>query len=128
MTQLLDLVTEGLVGLSPLLLVGALLALAAWRDRRALAATARQTRLTDALADEMGAVVAPVVRRRLGHWRVRIAVPFGRPAVVARVLEVLDVTLGRLGPDRYEIVLSPQEPGCPTTPRRGPAGRHPRPA
>jgi hypothetical protein len=113
MTQLLVLLTGILVWLSPLLLVGGLLALAGWRDRRALAATARQTRLSDALADEVGVIVAPVVTRRFGEWRVRIAVPLGRPAVVARILRVLDRTLGRLGPDRYEIVLTPQEPAPP---------------
>jgi hypothetical protein len=97
MAQLFVLLTGILVWLSPLLLVGGLLALAGWRDRRALAATARQTRLSDALADDVGVIVAPVVTRRFGGWRVRIAVPLGRPAVVARILLVLDRTLGRLG-------------------------------
>jgi hypothetical protein len=98
--------------------VGGLLALAGWRDRRALAAIARQTRLSDLLADEVGAIVAPVVERRHGAWRVHVAVPLARPAVVARILGVLHRTLGRLGSDRYEIVLSPQEPVPAATPRR----------
>jgi hypothetical protein len=124
MVQLFVLLTGILVWLSPLLLVGALLALAGWRDRRALAATARQTRLCDALADEVGVIVAPVVTKRFGGWRVRIAVPLGRPAVVARILLVLDRTLGRLGPDRYEIILAPQEPApARTTGRRPPEER-----
>jgi hypothetical protein len=110
MTQLFVLLTGILVWLSPLLVVGGLLALAGWRDQRVLAATARQTRLSDALADEVGVIVAPVVTRRFGGWRVRIAVPLGRPAVVARILGVLERTLERFGPDRYEIVLTPQEP------------------
>ena len=110
MVQPFVLLAEVLIWLSPLLLVGGLLALAAWRDRRALAATARQARLSDALADEVGVIVAPVVTRRFGAWRVTVAVPLGRPALVARILAVLHRTLGRLGPDRYEIVLAPQEP------------------
>jgi hypothetical protein len=124
MAQLFVLLTGILVWLSPLLLVGGLLALAGWRDRRALAAIARQTRLSDVLADDVGVIVAPVVTRRFGGWRVRIAVPLGRPAVVARILLVLDRTLGGLGPDRYEIILTPQEPGlAPTTCRRPPEER-----
>ena len=107
-----QLLTGILFWLSPLLLVGGLLALAGWRDRRALAATARQVRLSDALADEVGPIVAPVVERRRGTWRVSVAVPLGRPALVARILSVLDRTLGRLGPERYEIVLSPQAAGA----------------
>ena len=100
--QVLGLLAGLLFWLSPLLLVGALLALAGWRDRRALAATARQTRLTDALAEEVGVIVAPVVQRRLGTWRVKVAVPLGRPLVAARILAVLHRTLERLGPERYE--------------------------
>src|SRR5262245_25101462 len=114
MEQLVDLATGVLVGVAPLLLVGGLLALAEWRDRRARAEIARQTRLSDALVEEVGAIVAPIVRRRRGGWRVRIAVPLGRPAVVTRIVEVLDQTLGRLGDDRYEIVLTPQEPALRT--------------
>lgn len=110
MTQLLDLVTGILAGLSPLLVVAGLLVLAAWRDQRELAETAHQVRLTDALAEEVGVIVAPVVKKRLRGWRIVIPVPFGRPAVVARVLGVVYQTLGRLGSDRYEIVLTPQEP------------------
>jgi hypothetical protein len=111
--QVLGLLAGLLFWLSPLLLVGALLALAGWRDRRALAATAHQTRLTDALADEIGVIVAPVVERRRGTWRVTVAVPLERPLVVARILWVLHRALGRIGCERYEIVLSPQEPAPP---------------
>jgi hypothetical protein len=110
MNQVVDLAARVLAGMSPLLLVGGLLALAEWRDRRALAVTARQTRLSDALAEEAGAIVAPVVTRRRGGWRVRVAVPLGRPAVVTRIVGVLQETLARFGDDRYEIVLTPREP------------------
>jgi hypothetical protein len=115
MTQVLDVAAGILAGVSPLLLVGGLLALAGWRDRRGLAETARQVQLSDALADEVGAIVAPIVKRRAGVWRVRIAVPLGRPAVVARILRVLDRALERLAPDRYEIILVPQEATPPRT-------------
>ena len=81
-------------------------------------------RLTDALADEVGAIVAPVVERRRGAWRVSVAVPLGPPRVVARILGVLHRTLGRIGPERYEIVLSPQESAPPApAPRSGRSGR-----
>jgi hypothetical protein len=117
MTQLLDLATRILTGLSPLVLVAGLLALAAWRDRRRLAETARQVRLTDALADEMGAIVAPVVKKRLRGWRIVIPVPVGRPALVAHVLAVVQRTLGGPGSERYEIVLSPRAPAPGRAPR-----------
>jgi hypothetical protein len=123
MDQLLVLLVGILAWLSPLLLVGGLLALAGWRDRRALATVARQTRISDALADEVGPIVAPVVTRRRGSWRVSVAVPLGRPVVVARILGVLDRTLERVGPDRYEIVLSPQGPAPSATACRRPAAR-----
>ena len=51
---------------SPILVVIGLLALAAWRDHRREAMVARQVRLTDALADELGPVVAPLVVKPLG--------------------------------------------------------------
>jgi hypothetical protein len=123
MDQLLALLVGILAWLSPLLLVGGLLGLAGWRDRRALATIARQTRLSDALADEVGTIVAPVVTRRGRAWRVSVAVPLGRPTVVARIVSVLDRTLRRLGPERYEIVLSPQEPARPVAACRRPAER-----
>ena len=43
---------------SPLLVVAGLLVLAAWRDHRREAMVARQIRLTDALANELGPIVA----------------------------------------------------------------------
>ena len=63
---------------SPILVVLGLLALAAWRDHRREAMVARQVRLTDALADELGPIVAPLVVKPLGGpWRVEIRVPVG---------------------------------------------------
>lgn len=99
--------------LMPLLVVTLLLALAAWRDRRRATAVARQIRLTDAIAGELGAVVAPVVRKPIGGaWRVEMAVPLARPALVARLLAIAHDTLAGM-PGRAEIVLTPQRPAVP---------------
>jgi len=99
--------------LAPILVIVALLSLAAWRDRAREAATARQIRLTDVIAHELGAIVAPVVTKPLwGPWKVQIAVPFRRPSTVARVLSIAHQALERMTSGRYEIVLTPQEPAA----------------
>jgi hypothetical protein len=110
MIQLLHVTVVTMTALSPLLFVVVLLVLAAWRDRREAEETARQIRLTDAIAEEVGAVVAPVLKRRLGGWRVEIPAPLGRPAVMGRIVSETHRTLERLGSGRYEIVLTPQAP------------------
>lgn len=114
-----------LAGLSPLLTMGGLLALAEWRDRRRAATIARQIRLTDAIAAELGGVVAPVVSKPLGRpWRVAMRVPVGHPALVSRVLAIAHDTLGRLGATPYEVVLMPEPAAvrvqgvCDPAPRR----------
>src|SRR5205823_4838991 len=77
------LLTVVVVGLFPCLTLLALLGLTARVERRRAAVIARQIELTDAIHREVGALVAPwVMRRPGGAWRVRIAVPFERPAVV----------------------------------------------
>ena len=94
---------------SPILVILWLLALAAWRDRRREAMVARQVRLTDAIADELGPIVAPVVAKSLGGpWRVQIQVPVGRPAIVSRIVAIAHDTLTRTGAGRYELVLTPE--------------------
>jgi hypothetical protein len=94
--------------LLPLLPVGALLVLAEWRDRRRATARLRQIRLTDAIAAELGAVVAPVVWKPFaGPWRVRMCVPVGRPALVSHIVAIAHDALGELGITRYELVLTP---------------------
>ena len=94
---------------SPILVVIGLLALAAWRDHRREAMVARQVRLTDALAAELGPVVAPLVAKPLGGpWRVEIRVPVGRPAIVSRIVAITHETLTRSGAARYELVLTPE--------------------
>jgi hypothetical protein len=92
-----------------------LLALGAWRHRRREAMVARQIRLTDALADQLGAIVAPVVTKPLrGPWRAEIQVPVGQPEVVSRVVAIADHTLTRAGASPYELVLTPgPAPVCP---------------
>jgi hypothetical protein len=107
MTHIIDLIAVFLTALTPILFVAALLVLAAWRDHREAAQVARQIRLTDALAEEVGAIVAPVVRKRWGGWRVEIPAPLGRPAAVGRIVSVVSQTLRGAG--RYEIVLTPQD-------------------
>jgi hypothetical protein len=94
---------------SPIVVIVGLLALAAWRDRRREAILARQIRLTDAIADQLGSIVAPLVTKPLGRpWRVDIRVPVGRPATVSRIVGIAHDTLTRMGAGRYELVLTPE--------------------
>src|SRR3989454_1719520 len=100
------LLTVVVVGLFPCLTLLALLGLTARVERRRAAVIARQIELTDAIHREVGALVAPwVMRRPGGAWRVRIAVPFERPAGVEAVLG------GRrpAGTGRLPLPLSPPE-------------------
>ncbi len=93
---------------SPILVILGLLALAGWRDRRRETMIARQIRLTDAIANQLGSIVAPVVTKPLGRpWRVDIQVPVGRPATVSRIVGITHDTLTRTGAGRYELVLTP---------------------
>jgi hypothetical protein len=126
MTNMIDLIAVILTALAPILFVAALLVLAEWRDRREAAQVARQIHVTDALADEVGAIVAPVVRKRWGGWRVEIPAPLGRPGAVGRIVSVVSQTLRGTG--RYEIVLTPQDPVVAATaaPRPAPTPRNPR--
>jgi hypothetical protein len=109
---------EALIALAvPLLVVILPLVLASWalnaRDRRRAARLARQIMVTDAIHAELGAVVAPIVRKPLwGPWQVEMAVPFGRPGVVGTTLAIAHQTLaGKAGgrPEDLEIVLRAQE-------------------
>jgi hypothetical protein len=94
---------------SPILVILGLLALAAWRDHRREAMIARQVQLTDAIADELGPIVAPLVAKPLGGpWRVEIQVPVSRPATVSRIVAIAHETLTRAGAGRYELVLTPE--------------------
>ena len=99
LTTVILVVALPMMGLAPLLWM------AGRRER------ARQVALTDAIHRELGAVVAPVVTRRLGRgWRVGIAVPFESPAIVARVVAIAHATMFRDGATKFEIVLTAQTP------------------
>jgi hypothetical protein len=86
--------------------------LASRTQRARVDAVRRQIALTDAIHAELGAVVAPTVRRRLGgRWQLLIPVPFDRPETVRRVIEVAYAAFGRsegAEPEPFELVLSPQ--------------------
>ena len=89
----------------PFAVVVALLRLAVRVERARAAAISRQIALTDALHRDLGPVVSPWVTRRGGRWRVSVAVPFDRPALVEAVLAVVQ----RAFPERFELVLTPRE-------------------
>jgi hypothetical protein len=106
-----------LIGLAALVLVpsalvvGVLLLAERWQRARATL-VARQVAVTDAIHRELGAVVAPVARRRgLGGWELRIAVPFERPDLVGAVTAIARRALAHLderGADTVPIVLVPR--------------------
>src|SRR5262245_31082036 len=98
--------------LLPIALVTAALLFTERRARIRLAECARQVGVTDAIHADLGAIVSPVVRRRIGgRWQLAIPVPFDDLDAVGRVVRAayggFDAP-DRL-PGRFEIVLSPQE-------------------
>jgi hypothetical protein len=113
---------ETLIGLtfamSPLVLVVALLLAVDGRHRRRESEVARQIALTDALHARLGALVAPVVRRRHGVWRVSVAVPVDQPRIIGALLAIVDEVFGRAA---YELRLSRQVPVAPRTATLRPA-------
>jgi hypothetical protein len=110
---------ETVIGLvfagSPLALVIGLLAAVERRRRHRQAEIARQIALTDALHARLGALVAPVVRRRGDRWQVSLAVPLEDGGVVAAVLTTIDEVFGRVA---YELQLSRQASPTPPAPAR----------
>lgn len=93
----------------PIAAVSALLGLAErLQDRRDIQRD-QQIMLTDAIHWELGAAAAPVVHRRPGGgWRVSMAVPIDRPAVVAALLRVTARHFtAEKAAERLEIVLRP---------------------
>ncbi len=112
MTVLIGLLISSL----PIALMLALVAFVEWRDRRRQEAIARQIAITDAIHRHLGAVVAPTVEPSLtGPWRLAIATPFGRPDVIAAVVEIAHHAAraferrAALAVRPMEIVLTPQE-------------------
>lgn len=99
-----------LIFAAPLVALAALAVLAERGRQRRQAEVLRQIALTDALHARLGALVAPVVRRRRRAWQVAMAVPFERPAVVTAVLATVQEMFGRVS---YEVVLSRQAPAVP---------------
>jgi len=93
----------------PLAALAGLLLIVGRRERRRDACVARQVALTDAIHRQLGAIVAPVVTRRLGGgWRVAIAVPFESPGVVARVIDIVHAAMVGVGPSEFDVVLTAQ--------------------
>jgi hypothetical protein len=80
------------LGVPVALLVG-LLKLVDALQRRREAVIARQIEVTDAIHREFGAIVAPIVRRARGGWRVTLPMDPGRPGA-ARVVDLAARTLG----------------------------------
>lgn len=109
-----------LVAAAPFAVVYGLLAWTSRRERRRRDVLARQIALTDGVHERLGAVAAPVVRRRRGVWHVWMAVPLERPAVtgalVAIVLEAFAPRDRRRG--SLEIVLTRQADAPATTRER----------
>jgi hypothetical protein len=107
---------EGLalgVALFPIALMAAALLAMERRARVRLGECARQIAVTDAIHAKLGAIVAPVVRRRRGgRWQLVIPVPFDDLDSVGRVVRAAYEGFDaheRAIPGRFEIVLSPQE-------------------
>lgn len=93
--------------------IGIPIVLADWLRKRRQETVKRQVALTEAIDGRLGAVVAPVVKKPLwGPWQVRLAVPFTQPAVVGRILAVVDEMLSAsdpMLPDQYRIILTNRE-------------------
>jgi hypothetical protein len=95
----------------PLTSLTVLLLLVERIQRAREARIARQVGVTDAIHRELGAVVAPVVKRRMGGgWRVEIAVPFESPAIVGRIVAITHAAMLRSRPSTIDVVLTAQEP------------------
>lgn len=118
------------VALFPAALLAAVLLLSTWRARTRLLAVARQIAVTDAIHEELGAVVSPVVRHRLwGRWQLVIPVPFNDLDTVTHVVRTAYGAFDapeRTKPGRFEIVLSPQDRPVPRRERTVVAARSPR--
>ena len=109
----------------PFLVLRALLALAERVQERRELARYRQIELTDAIHWELGAVAAPVVRRRLsGAWLVSMTLPLDRPALVAKILEVTGRHFASSETaEPLEIVLTPDTSNVWPRPAESPAPR-----
>ena len=80
------------IGVPVAVLVLVLKVVDVWQRRRA-DVIARQIAVTDAIHAEFGAVVAPLVRRAGGGWRVTLPMDARHPGI-ARIVELAACTLG----------------------------------
>ena len=80
------------IGVPVAVLVLVLKVVDVWQRRRA-DVIARQIAVTDAIHAEFGAVVAPLVRRAGGGWRVTLPMDARHPGM-ARIVELAACTLG----------------------------------
>jgi len=105
---MLELLAAITIALLPFVVVAGLLVVAERVQRRRERVTARQVSLTEAIHQELGAVVAPTVQKRAwGPWRVVIPVRFEDPGFASHVLAIAHRALaGSTAP--FQIVLVPQ--------------------
>lgn len=87
----------------------------AWIDRRRGLrgdVQVRQIALIDRIHERLGAVAAPVLRRRRDGWQVRIAVPFDRPTVTKALLAIVLESLALRDDHGHslEIIVTRQPP------------------
>ncbi len=79
------------------------------RERRNEQEVACEAVVTDAIHRELGAVVAPIVRKPLwGPWRLFLVLPLEQPDLVATVLRVARRALAPMPPSRFVIVVTPR--------------------
>jgi len=106
------------IAIAPFAAVLGLLAWAARRDRRRAELRARQIALTETIHERLGAVAAPVVRRRRRRgWQVCLAVPCERPAVTEALLTVVREAFAPCRSERpLEIVVTRQPESRSRTP------------
>ena len=105
------------IAIAPFAAVLGLLAWAARRDRRRAELRARQIALTETIHERLGAVAAPVVRRRRRGWQVCLAVPCERPAVTVALLTVVREAFAPCRSERpLEIVVTRQPESRSRTP------------
>ena len=113
METILTLLGMLMVLLYAILWIAGPILLTAWVRNRREETIKRQIALTDAIHENLGAIVSPEVQKPLwGPWQIRIAVPFTQPAVVGRILTVVDGMLSassQMQPGRYQIILTSME-------------------
>ncbi|HZP34964.1 MAG TPA: hypothetical protein VFE48_00580 [Methylomirabilota bacterium] len=103
--------TTIMIALIPFLAVWALLRVAGAVERRRERCVSRQIALTDAIHRELGAAVAPSVRRTWsGEWVVSVPLALTREITVGAVARITGELFGRLDrqiPPRLRVVLLP---------------------